>query len=47
MYALYGKLPATGDFVSRGFPREAIDELDVWFASGLIDKTPEWAGLSA
>ena len=36
MYALYGKLPATGDFVSRGFPREALDALDEWLASGLI-----------
>lgn len=36
MYALYGKLPATGDFVSRGFQRDALDALDQWLAGGLI-----------
>lgn len=36
MYALYGKLPAIGDFVSRGFQRDALDALDQWLAGGLI-----------
>jgi len=33
----YGKLPARGDFVSRGLPREFIERIDPWFQSGMQD----------
>jgi type VI secretion system ImpM family protein len=29
---LFGKLPATGDFVSRGIEREFRDQLDLWLS---------------
>jgi type VI secretion system protein ImpM len=41
----YGKLPASGDFVGRGLPRETVQRLDSWFQNGLIQirhRTPDW-----
>lgn len=35
MTALYGKLPAKGDFLSRNLPREFIDTWDEWLQSGM------------
>jgi type VI secretion system protein ImpM len=35
MTALYGKLPAKGDFLSRNLPREFIDTWDDWLQSGM------------
>jgi type VI secretion system protein ImpM len=35
MSALYGKLPAKGDFLSRNLPREFIDTWDEWLQSGM------------
>ncbi len=35
MTALYGKLPAKGDFLSRNLPREFIDTWDEWLQTGM------------
>lgn len=35
MTALYGKLPAKGDFLSRNLPREFIDTWDEWLQGGM------------
>ena len=34
---LYGKLPAHGDFVSRGFTREVTESYDAWLSASLAD----------
>ena len=34
---LFGKLPAHGDFVARGLPAAAREELDHWLAASLAD----------
>lgn len=35
MPGLFGKLPAHGDFVRRGWPDETIDAVDGWLTSGM------------
>ena len=32
---LFGKLPAHGDFVQRGWPQETVSALDEWLTAGL------------
>jgi type VI secretion-associated protein, BMA_A0400 family len=32
----FGKLPASGDFVVRGLPKELSDHLYVWFSNGML-----------
>lgn len=34
---LFGKMPAHGDFVRRGWPDEVIDPLDVWLSAGVAE----------
>lgn len=37
MAGFYGKLPAKGDFLARGLPREFIDGWDDWLQTGMND----------
>jgi type VI secretion system protein ImpM len=37
MAGFYGKLPAKGDFLTRGLPREFIDRWDDWLQHGMND----------
>lgn len=37
MAGFYGKLPAKGDFLTRGLPREFIDRWDNWLQLGMND----------
>ena len=37
MAGFYGKLPAKGDFLTRGLPREFIDRWDDWLQTGMND----------
>ena len=37
MVGFYGKLPAKGDFLTRGLPREFIDQWDDWLQVGMND----------
>lgn len=34
---LFGKLPAHGDFVRRGWPDETVDAVDRWLTDGIAD----------
>jgi type VI secretion system protein ImpM len=36
MYALYGKLPAAGDFLVRGLQRDVQQAIDDWLACGML-----------
>ncbi len=37
MTGFYGKLPARGDFLSRGLPREFTDAWDEWLQSSMLE----------
>ena len=41
--ALYGKIPAHGDFVSRGLERSQSSEIDSWLAEWMKLAKTEWA----
>lgn len=39
---LYGKLPAHGDFVTRGLSHAERDRLDLWLAASMADAGGRW-----
>jgi type VI secretion system protein ImpM len=46
----YGKLPSTGDFVSRGLRHEVLQQVEEWMGNGLIQlryRFPDWQYLFA
>lgn len=40
--ALYGKIPAHGDFISRGLQREQISEIDNWLTAWFERAKTDW-----